>query len=124
MPPKGHRVRPTPQNKAGAPRSVPTTPEQMLWNRLRSKQLSGWRFRRQVAIDRFVVDFYCATAQLVVEINAPTADDRQSYDAGRAERLAEGGLRVIRYTNDEVLQDLDAVVQDILRHLQGPTTTA
>jgi very-short-patch-repair endonuclease len=123
MPPKGHRVRPTPQNKAGALRSEPTTPEQLLWSRLRSKRLAGWRFRRQVPIDRFVVDFFCPTAQLVVELDAPTPDDRQGYDAARAERLAEGGLRVVRYTNDEVLRDLDAVVQDITRHLHGPTAS-
>ena len=116
MPPKGHRIRPTPANRApNLPREA-KTPEQLLWGHLRSKRLSGWRFRRQAVIDRFVVDFYCPTAQLVVEIDNTSDDDRRPYDAARIERLAYGGLRVVRYSSADIIRDLDAVVEDILRH--------
>jgi len=73
------------------------------------------KFRRQQAIGPFVVDFYCAAASLVVEIDGLTHVGRGAQDDHRTEYLQRRGLRVVRSTNDEVLGDVDAVAEDIAR---------
>ncbi len=91
----------------------PLTPtENKLWEKLRRRQLAGAKFRRQHPIDRYIVDFYCAAAQLVIEIDG-SAHDEPNYDAERQEVLETLGLRVLRFRNADVLDHIDDVLSAI-----------
>ena len=96
-------------------RQNPTPAERILWRRLRHKQVGGFRFRRQHPIGQFIVDFYCATARLVIEIDGSIHDapEQREYDAARQAHLEEIGLRVLRFSNAEVINETDAVVEII-----------
>ena len=94
-------------------RHDPTPAEQKLWHVLRQRSLAGFKFRRQHAIERFIVDFYCASARLVIEVDGPIHDYTLEEDAVRQEYLEGLGLRVIRFTNDAVLHQTDVVLQQI-----------
>ncbi len=94
-------------------RHVPTPAEHQLWQRLRNRRVYNAKFRRQHAIDRFIVDFYCAEARLIVEVDGVIHDYTQEEDAIRQEFLESLGLEVIRFTNGEVLQSLDGGVERI-----------
>jgi len=88
-----------------------TDAEKALWRVLRDKQFHDLRFRRQHPIDLYVVDFYCASKQVVIEI-----DGGQHTSEGDAERMAlleRKGLRVIRFWNNEVLENLDGVIRGL-----------
>jgi very-short-patch-repair endonuclease len=98
-------------------RREPTAAENRLWQRLRNKQILGYKFRRQHAIDRFIVDFICNQAQLVVEVDGEIHDYTQQEDAIRQDFLESQGLRVIRFRNEEVLGNIDGVVEEIARWL-------
>ena len=91
-----------------------THAEEKVWARVRAKQL-GLHFRRQHPIWRFIVDFYCAAAGLVVEVDGDThaEPDQMAYDAARTDWLERRGYQVIRFTNKEVERQLDAVLKAI-----------
>jgi very-short-patch-repair endonuclease len=99
-------------------RKAPTAAEKALWQQLRDKRFSGYRFRRQHPIDRFIVDFYCAKAALVVEVDGPIHDYTPEEDALRTAFLESLGQRVIRFTNGEVLTNLKGVLERIGEVLQ------
>jgi very-short-patch-repair endonuclease len=94
-------------------RRHPTLAEDKLWQRLRKHKLLGFKFRRQHAIDRFIVDFYCSKARLVVEVKGPIHQYTQEQDAIRQEFLESPGFHVLRFTNDEVNSALESVVERI-----------
>ncbi len=89
-------------------------PERLLWGRLRAGQLAGIRFRRQQPVGPYVLDFYCASKKLAIELDGMTHDERVDYDARRTAYLESTGLHVIRFSDDEVLTDIDGVVQRIV----------
>jgi very-short-patch-repair endonuclease len=97
-----------------------TRPEQTLWERLRGSRFHGAKFRRQVPFDRFVVDFYCHAAKLVIELDGQQHEWFSDYDAGRTEILERLGLRIVRFTNEEVSDDLDSVLARIRAELRLP----
>ncbi len=97
-------------------RHEPTIAERHLWLHLRGQQ-HGFKFRRQHAIDCFIVDFYCSAAQLVVEVDGAIHHYSVEEDAMRQEFLESQGLRVIRFTNDEVLHDGQNVIKAITEAL-------
>jgi len=99
-------------------RREPTAAENHLWQRLRKEQVLGFKFRRQYPIDRFIVDFYCTDAWLVIEVDGSIHDDQQEADQLRTEFLESLGLRVLRFTNGEVLQQTDGVIERIAEVLQ------
>ena len=109
------------KSKALAMRKQPTRAEMMLWQCLRGKRLRGLKFRRQQPIDRFIVDFYCRQAQLVVEVDGEIHDSTEAveYDAQRTQFLEEQGLSVLRFTNDQVIYEIDSVLSTIASHLTG-----
>lgn len=86
-----------------------TPAEKLLWEEVRAKKL-GVRFRRQQVIQGFIVDFYCHKAGLVVEVDGDIHDLQIEEDERREKVLAEMGLRIVRFRNDEVVRDLSAVV--------------
>ena len=86
--------------------------EALLWNRLRGDRL-GLRFRRQHRIGSYIADFYADAAKLVIEVDGDSHDERAEYDEKRTYWMSQRGLTVVRYTNEEVLKNLDAVAQSI-----------
>ena len=100
-------------------RSTPA--EDQLWQRLRRKRLAGFHFRRQHPIVRYIVDFYCAEAKIVVEVDGAVHDrpGQEGYDMERQEFLESLGLRVMRFKNDEVMRGTDGVVKAIAAALES-----
>jgi very-short-patch-repair endonuclease len=94
-------------------RQEPTAAEAVLWAALRRQQLSGLPFRRQHPVGRFILDFYCPRKKLCVELDGAAHDGREVMDEARTEALGTLNIRVIRFRNEEVLQDLPSVLQRI-----------
>ena len=91
-----------------------TDAEAKLWNRLRNAQLVGTKFRRQVPIGSFIADFCCRNPKLVVEVDGSQHTERATQDASRTRVLAEHGYTVVRFWDNEVLQDIDGVLEAIV----------
>jgi very-short-patch-repair endonuclease len=100
-------------------RQAATTAEILLWDQLRNRRLGGLRFRRQRTIDRYVADFYCAEAKLAIEVDGGVHDTQVAEDARREQVMATHGVRTVRVTNDEVINNVDAVLQRIRNEVQG-----
>ena len=99
-------------------RQSSTKAEEILWDRLRGSRFEGAKFRRQVPIDRYVVDFYCRSAGLVVEIDGRHHAVFDEYDEQKTKTLEAAGAHVIRFTNPEVCEDLEMVLQSIAAELR------
>jgi len=111
------------QTRARELRRELTPAERKLWQRIRGRQLDGAQFRRQHAVGRFIVDFLCAKARLVVEVDGDTHADQVEYDTERTQWLNEqNDYRVIRFTNDEVHHNIDAVLATIEEALKKETS--
>ena len=89
-----------------------TDAERCLWRRLRGEQL-GVKFRRQHAFENYVLDFVCMDRRLVVEVDGSQHADDIAHDEIRTERLIAAGFKVLRFWNNEVLNETDAVIQVI-----------
>jgi very-short-patch-repair endonuclease len=89
-----------------------TDAEGMLWQALKGEQIRGMRFRRQHAIDRFILDFYCPAHKLAVEVDGSVHDEanQAEYDAARTEALNQRGIRVLRIRNEDVQHDIWGVL--------------
>jgi very-short-patch-repair endonuclease len=101
-------------------RRQPTRAEGILWAKLRGSRFHGAKFKRQVPFDRYVVDFCCHAAKLAIEIDGKQHDWFADYDRGRTEVLERLGVRVLRFGNEEVCGNLDAVLERIRAALQLP----
>src|SRR6516164_10535511 len=120
-------VKKTPSAGAGARartlRREMTEAEKRLWQILRSRQTEGYRFRRQVPIGGFIADFVCHEARLIVEIDGGQHDPSSGAEASRARFLEAEGYRVLRFWNNEVLDNPEgarAAIADAL-HQGGPS---
>ena len=94
-----------------------TEAERRLWSRLRSKQTAGVRFNTQYPVGDFFCDFVARSRGLVIEVDGGQHALATAYDAERTRFLEERGYRVIRFWNDDVLNNLDGVVAEIERVL-------
>lgn len=103
------------QPLARALRKDQTSAEKRLWFALRKLDLEGFRFRRQVEMLGYIVDFACFEARLVVEIDGAThSTDRElAYDSRREAKLVEAGNTLLRFTNGDVYENLDGVLETI-----------
>jgi very-short-patch-repair endonuclease len=101
------------QEAARTLRKQMTPAEKLLWQHLRYKQIGGARFRRQHPIGRFIVDFYCPEHRLIVEVDGDVHVTQAGYDEARTALLEEQGYRVIRFTNQQVYQQMSAVLETI-----------
>ena len=107
-----------PLSRSRALRRESTEAERRLWSVLQNRQLDGWKFRRQLAIDSYIVDFCCIAARLIVEIDGEQhAERRKRYDDARTREQQARGFRVIRFSNFEVLSGTEAVGEEIGRVL-------
>jgi very-short-patch-repair endonuclease len=101
--------------KAKMLRKDMTAAEQKLWEKLKSKKMLGLRFRPQHPIDIFIADFYCHPLKLVTEIDGGihNSKDQKEYDFGREGELENWGIKVIRFTNEEIENELGRVLEEI-----------
>ena len=103
-----------PTAKARYLRHQATDAEKKLWGLLRIRQLAKCKFRRQVSVGRFIVDFVCFEHRLVLELDGGHHQDQSAYDAHRTTWLESQGFRVLRFWNHQVLTEPDAVQEAIL----------
>jgi len=94
-------------------RTHPTPAEALLWARLRKRQVAGFKFRRQHVIAGFIVDFYCPSLQLAVEVDGPIHRYRRRQDERRTRILEDYGVKIIRFASDDILDDVDQVIRAI-----------
>lgn len=119
---RGHPIRRVPEHVLRLCREFrrkATSAEGMLWERLRGRRLQGFKFRRQHSIGRHIVDFYCHEGRLVVEVEGDIHDrpEQAEYDEHRFLMLEAQGFTVLRFRNEEVLNDIEGVLDRILTAL-------
>ncbi|MFN3505896.1 MAG: endonuclease domain-containing protein [Allorhizobium sp.] len=113
-----HEPKPLARARARQMRADPTTPEAMLWRALRDRQLAGAKFRRQVPLRGYILDFVCFEARLIVEVDGGQHGD-SLHDLNRDALFRAEGFRILRFWNDEILQHLDDVCRHILSELRN-----
>ena len=96
-----------------------TDVEQLLWSKVRRKQLQGYQFYRQRIIGEYIVDFYCPKANLIIELDGGQhyTNNAQAYDAKRDHYFGEQGYHVLRVSNKEILENLNGVLEKIYEYL-------
>jgi very-short-patch-repair endonuclease len=94
-----------------------TDAERKLWYRLRDRRLDGWKFRRQMPIEGFIVDFCCIDARLIIELDGGQHAVRVEADARRTSILEAAGFHVLRFWNNDVLQNIEGVLEEIVATL-------
>ena len=105
--------------KARALRGQQTDAEKRLWSRLRRKQVAGARFRRQMPVGPYIVDFACPSARLIVEVDGGQHGSDSKPDTRRDAWFHARGWRVLRFWNNQVLAETDSVVDEIYRAVRG-----
>lgn len=100
-------------------RNQQTPAETLLWQLLRKRRLLGFKFRRQHQLGDYIADFYCHEAGLVVECDgsAHEPNEQWNHDRARDAYMLAQGLRVMRFANQEILQDTETVLNQIARNL-------
>ncbi len=96
-------------------RNNATKAETKLWQALKRSQLDNRKFRRQHSIENYIVDFYCPSEKLIVEIDGKVHDNsvNNDYDYKRTKELEKLGFKVIRFSNDDVFKNLDLILEAI-----------
>ncbi|BAQ60109.1 hypothetical protein GM3708_515 [Geminocystis sp. NIES-3708] len=100
-------------------RNNATPAERKLWSALQGKKLDGFKFRRQHSIDRYILDFFCPTANLAIELDGDShyTAEAMEYDNIRDNYLQSVGIIVIRYSNQEIYDNLEEVLENIRNYL-------
>jgi len=96
-------------------RKDPTPSERKFWAWLRGKRFCGLKFRRQQPVGPFIVDYYCAKARVILELEGESHVGKERYDSRRANWLAEQGIVVLRVKDIEVFNNMSAVLGQIER---------
>ncbi len=101
--------------RAKAMRENMTQAEKSVWEKLKSNKMLGLRFKAQHPIDIFIADFYCHQLKLVIEIDGGIhkSVDQREYDIGREAEIEHWGIKVIRFTNEEVENNIKQVIKEI-----------
>ena len=99
-------------------RTAQTPAEEKLWNALRGQRLGGMQFRRQHPVGPFILDFYCPKKKLCIEVDGGIHDSQRERDEARTEALGTLKIRVIRFRNEEVLDELPSVLERITAALE------
>ena len=94
-----------------------TNAEKVLWQKLRLKQLNGYKFRRQCPIGSYIVDFVCFDKKLIIELDGSQHADQVVYDLKRTQWLESQGFEVLRFWNNQVLNEIESVMNLILNVL-------
>ena len=104
---------------SGQLRKNMTDAEKVLWSKIKGKQLKGYQFYRQKPIGNFIVDFYCPKAKIVIELDGGQHFniDGKAKDIRRDTYLENMGLRVLRFSDKDVLKNLESVIEKIWSNL-------
>lgn len=94
-------------------RKKPTKAEKTLWMSLRKKQINGIRFLRQYSVNYFVIDFYAPSIKLAIEVDGSSHIGKEEYDKERQNYIESFNIKVIRFTNEQVLGNTDRTVEEI-----------
>ena len=95
-----------------------TDAEQMLWQKLRNKQINAHKFRRQFVLGNYIVDFICLGKRLIIEVDGGQHMDNVNYDLQRDEWLKNQNFKVLRFWNNQVLNEIDSVLEVIVKNLE------
>ena len=117
---EGGTVPREPRQFARQLRRAATPAEDVLWQALRGRRLGGLKFKHQAPVLAYTVDFFCFDRKLVVEMDGRQHDTFAAYDANRTAELEQQGLVVLRFRNEDILNDLDTVLRAILAAAAGP----
>jgi very-short-patch-repair endonuclease len=98
-------------------RNEMTVAESYLWQRLRSRQIHGFKFRRQHPVGKYILDFACIEARLAIEVDGGQHNEMQINDDQRTALLEAQGWKVLRFWNNEVLQNIEGVLEKVLNAL-------
>ena len=109
------------KSRARALRRNMTDAERLLWRSLRDRQMGGWKFRRQHPIRPFIVDFVCVDRKLIIEVDGGQHANKVQEDASRSAYLRNKGYRLLRFWNNQVLKETEAVLDMILAALDDDT---
>jgi very-short-patch-repair endonuclease len=112
-----HRIKPETTRRARSLRAEMTDVERLLWQALRYKQVNGNRFRRQHPIGRYIVDFACIEQKLVIELDGGQHQEQVAYDEQRTASLQAQGWQVLRFWNNDILNNLEGVLTRIAENL-------
>ncbi len=96
-----------------------TTPEKLLWEELRDRRLHSLKFRRQVPLGPFIADFFCPEAHLIIELDGDSHEGKKEYDARRTRFLEEHSYHVLRFSNEEVIESIEGVLQKIVECVEA-----
>ena len=116
--PRPKRSNPKTKHNAIQLRKKSTPAERKLWSRIRDDQL-GVNFRRQHAVGNYIPDFVCIEKKLIIELDGGQHLEQEEYDAERTKYLESLGYRVIRFWNNDVMEDIEGVMLSILHALEG-----
>lgn len=111
---RGQRVSAKQVENAKQLRREMTPAEKLLWKEVKASKLNGLHFRRQQIIHGYFADFYCHQHELIVEVDGGIHELQKEYDAEREKHLNSLGLRIIRFTNEEITKNLKGVLQKII----------
>ena len=116
---RNQRVSPLKVEQSRFLRTEQTAAEKEFWLMVRNKKMHGLKFRRQQIIDGFIVDFYCDSIRLCVEIDGSIheTEEQRKYDQLRDEAISLRGLKILRISNDDVLYNKDKVVELIMGYV-------
>jgi very-short-patch-repair endonuclease len=95
-----------------------TETEKLLWNKLECKKLDGFRFRKQHPIGRYIVDFYCHSLKLAIEVDGEIHDSQKEYDNNRDNFLSALGCSVLRFSNKQITENLAEVISFVQEHIK------
>jgi 5-methyltetrahydrofolate--homocysteine methyltransferase/ATP-dependent helicase HrpA len=105
------------KSKAIILRKNMTKAEATLWKRLRMNQIDGLHFRKQHPYGMYIIDFYCDKAMLAIEVDGEIHKTRQTHDSERTIYLESTGLKVIRFTNEDILNRIEWVISEIRKKI-------
>ncbi|MGJ0515835.1 MAG: endonuclease domain-containing protein [Methylomicrobium sp.] len=100
-------------DKARILRKNQTNVEQLLWKRLRNRQLLGQKFRRQFPIEPYIVDFVCLELKLIIELDGGQHAEQMDYDQQRSRYLEQRGFNMIRFWNNEIIENIEGVLETL-----------
>ncbi len=121
---RGSEVMRTIKQFARVLRKNQTDAESRLWRQLRNRHLAGYKFRRQYPIGSYIADFVCLERHLIIEIDGGQHSELREHDEQRTQFLEKSGFRVLRFWNNDVLKNTDAVLNAILDALNAPSSPA
>lgn len=95
-----------------------TDAEQKLWQKLRNKQIKDHKFRRQFVLGNYIVDFICLDKRLIIEVDGGQHMENVDYDSQRDEWLKSQSFKILRFWNNQVLNEIDSVLEVIVKNLK------